>query len=947
MKKLLAAIAVVSAAASLCAVEVTPEQAKTAAANWISDSRTRMDSQFHSRQVESSMTHKTVSGRAVYHAVNLKGGGFVVTSGDTRLSPVIAFSDCGGFGDDESSPLHALLCRNLVGAVTSLERADGGASKAAKQGLSYGPATRTAAESEWETLLSEPKSYASGKTSVPEPRVGAMLKTAWGQEGGRLDNGWGDYVPAFDYYIYKPNIQFSGERGTLPCGCIATAGAQLMYFWKYPTASISQFSSTCSLDGKLFTARSIEGKFDWDKMFLSWKYGVDPTPTLAQRKAVGKLAWNLCVALETSWSTEGKYGGAWPSYLAARLKSRFGYKSANYIAYNLDMPADQSGLAARKANFDNALYASLDAKMPVYLSLDGTSGGHTIVADGYGYVSGKRYAHLNFGWWGIGNAWYYMDDKQSEPNNSGLAFECFVGMGFNIHPTAAGDVVSGRVLDADGVAVPGASVKLYDASDKLKKTVTTSSKGIYAFRVTAAGTYKVAASHSATRETSSTTVKIAALTREGEWGAGSVGTGNKWGVDVSFKKWSVPTLKKLTLKSSSTSRGTVSGGGTYDVGAKVTIKARRRGTNVFAGWFTDKACKTKLNPKGYDNRKAAVKIVMPSASTTVYAKFVSKSSDRKSLKFTSTTKKLATTAAKAVAGEAFSLKLGISSASLPTVTAKSLPKGLSIDNTTGKITGTPTKPGSYTATVTVKSAAGNKITQKVKIKVSVQSWAKGSFYGSALPKGAGNPPAYLQFTVGSTGKVTGKVTYNGEACSFTSAYAYCTAAKATFKPQVAIGASTFSPGTVTVKTRAVAGSVSVVGCADANGVFAAQKQPGWAKNGGALADLVGQSYTITRADMYSGLTEADDRLDVLVMNGDFVTVSGTVSGSPLAPLSAPLRLVDGGKSGDACDYYLYADVFDSTLEYYKTIVIMARFASRDEAGGYGFASAQCFALAEE
>ena len=97
----------------------------------------------------------------------------------------------------------------------------------------------------------------------------------------------------------------------------------------------------------------------------------------------------------------------------------------------------------------------------------------------------------------------------------------------------------------------------------------------------------------------------------------------------------------------------------------------------------------------------------------------------------------------------------IKSVTLPTVTAKGLPKGMKIDPVTGKITGKPTVPGKYVATVTVKSAAGNKISQKVKIYVTVPSGYYGPFDGYALVK---TTPAYVTFTSDKYGAVSGKVT---------------------------------------------------------------------------------------------------------------------------------------------------------------------------------------------
>ena len=344
------------------------------------------------------------------------------------------------------------------------------------------------------------------------------------------------------------------------------------------------------------------------------------------------------------------------------------------------------------------------------------------------------------------------------------------------------------------------------------------------------------------------------------------------------------TTCKLTLKSVNTKYGTVSGGGKYNPGAMVTIKAKAKSGYVFAGWYTDKACKTKLNPPGYDNRKPTVKIEMPPQKTTVYARFVTKAADKSKLGLTSATKKLATTAAKATAGKNFELKLGIYSYSLMTVTAKSLPKGLSIDKTTGTISGTPTKPGSYTATVTVATAAGNKLTFKVKVKVSNYTWSKGTFNGYAFPDGGDKLGGYLTFTVGSTGKISGKVTYKGKAYPFTSQYSSCSSSKAKFKlPAMKLGSKSVAAVylTVTPKQARIEGE-SVVEATDAGAIYVAQKA--FESVGG----MYGKSYSFDSADTGSGLKNGDSIK--VTWKGKVVKISGKVNGKSLAVGSVPLFL---------------------------------------------------------
>ncbi|MBQ3341818.1 MAG: putative Ig domain-containing protein, partial [Kiritimatiellae bacterium] len=294
--------------------------------------------------------------------------------------------------------------------------------------------------------------------------------------------------------------------------------------------------------------------------------------------------------------------------------------------------------------------------------------------------------------------------------------------------------------------------------------------------------------------------------------------------------------------------------------------------------------------------------------------------DKAALKFDAATKKLATTPAKATAGTKFSLSIGASSLSLPVFSATGLPKGLSINKATGEISGVGTVPGAYTAKVTVTSAAGNKITQNVKITVSVPSWAKGTFYGTAKPDG--KTLSYLKFAVAATGKVSGKVTYKGKAYSFTAKYKRCTATKATFAPSVKVGKKTFKPGTVTVKTLKV-GGLSLVEAANSKATFAAQKKPNLVKKGKTLAKLIGKSFTFTKKTKNSGLTKSKDKLEVKLANGDAAKVTGVVGGKKLTAISWVTLVSGKATKGGSEVYTLYVDIIDASLKYERTLVIKA------------------------
>ena len=124
---------------------------------------------------------------------------------------------------------------------------------------------------------------------------------------------------------------------------------------------------------------------------------------------------------------------------------------------------------------------------------------------------------------------------------------------------------------------------------------------------------------------------------------------------------------------------------------------------------------------------------------------------------------LATTSLPAgTAGAAYSQALEASGGALPyqfwQVTAGSLPPGLSLDNSTGTISGTPTTPGTYNFTVTVADATLSTASQALSIMInpapaitttSLPSGTAGTAYSQTLAASGGTTPYTWSLQSGS------------------------------------------------------------------------------------------------------------------------------------------------------------------------------------------------------
>ena len=161
-------------------------------------------------------------------------------------------------------------------------------------------------------------------------------------------------------------------------------------------------------------------------------------------------------------------------------------------------------------------------------------------------------------------------------------------------------------------------------------------------------------------------------------------------------------LHKDALLVSCSGKGSVTGGGLYVPGKKVSLVATPNYGYAFCGWYSDEKMKNPLPGLWQDT---TYKYTVPSGGATVYAKFRAKTS--------SVAQKLTVEAESdfvAVgSGKYLKVPLSIAAGCLPTVRAANLPAGMSLvrQSSDGSwvIRGTPTSEGEWTVTVTVYTEA--------------------------------------------------------------------------------------------------------------------------------------------------------------------------------------------------------------------------------------------------
>ncbi|MBQ9693840.1 MAG: C10 family peptidase [Kiritimatiellae bacterium] len=323
---------------------------------------------------------------ALWH-ISLHPSGYLLLSGSTRLTPLIAFSTTDFRRYPDGHPATTILMRTQNRAET-LETAP-----STLELFSPTPETSAiqAAENRWGQLLNPPSATLFSEATTTT--VGPFLNTIWGQGAP-----YNDFCPQFNAETSQDGTSYAGRT---PVGCVATMYTQILQYYAWPYRLEEPFSVTLNAESCAIT-NNYQMYFD-NALPFNWatlKQRYNTTgESEADRLAVARACLFSAMISNMKFDPSGSAASA-----ATPTKNNY-YTAGNGVS---KVAADPFTSEQREQ-----IKATLDAGCPIPTTIPG----HAIVTDGYRQTSaGEFYLSLNYGWSGSYNDFWSIGDSYDHIN---------------------------------------------------------------------------------------------------------------------------------------------------------------------------------------------------------------------------------------------------------------------------------------------------------------------------------------------------------------------------------------------------------------------------------------------------------------------------------------------------------------------------------------------------
>jgi hypothetical protein len=192
------------------------------------------------------------------------------------------------------------------------------------------------------------------------------------------------------YYNEACPVDPAGPGGHALAGCVATAIGQIMYYYRWPEQGTGSYTYVHPVYGTI-SADFGNTSYKWNKM---------TDHISASNSAIAELLFHIGVSVDMNYGPNGS--GMYNHKAGYIYRTYFKYVPETHYIFR-----DSTNI-----DWDSVLITHLDKKMPLYYagwtadSLVNISG-HAFVCDGY---QDSTYFHFNWGWNGIYNGYFYLND---------------------------------------------------------------------------------------------------------------------------------------------------------------------------------------------------------------------------------------------------------------------------------------------------------------------------------------------------------------------------------------------------------------------------------------------------------------------------------------------------------------------------------------------------------
>ena len=368
---------------------LSQEEIETAAANFLA-----FDSL--ARELLPGRTVAGVRPRGSVWIADLEPSGYVVIAGSDCAEPIAAFGPNTMVEPDPEDPFRTILelassfaeAAEAQGPFPAPAAGEGEGNDAVPPEQAQADAARRA--SRWDLFLHGPAPTAGEELPAADPSniiVQPFLTMHWNQ-----------WQPYNDYCPRVAKATESGwdvYRNRSPVGCVPTALAQIMGYYKWPARFDRDFGYTNSCSSGPF--RSVAYRFDgsvpfeWDDLTDTYTYSSwgDMSSSVKEsvRYPIARLMNFNDVMTRVSFGGVGSGGGS----------------GANVYTGASNNPWYTGLSGVSKANWPNTIKTATQAGEPVPVGVPG----HQIVAHGYAEDSaGAKYCYVNYGWGGQNDGWF-------------------------------------------------------------------------------------------------------------------------------------------------------------------------------------------------------------------------------------------------------------------------------------------------------------------------------------------------------------------------------------------------------------------------------------------------------------------------------------------------------------------------------------------------------------